>query len=77
MEKMSNTNFSLTAVYQEATEGGYIGYIAEIDGINTQGETLEETKENLLDAYNLMMENRKEEMKDMLTNSITQPFVPY
>jgi len=64
MEKMSNTNFSLTAVYQEATEGGYIGYIAEIDGINTQGETLEETKENLLDAYKLMMECRKEEMKD-------------
>lgn len=76
MVEISEANFSLTAVYQKAAEGGYIGYIAEIDGINTQGETLEETKENLLDAYNFMVECRKEEMKDVLSNSIVQPFIP-
>ena len=46
----------LTAVYEPCKEGGYIGYIKEIDGVNTQGETLEETKENLKDALNFMFE---------------------
>jgi hypothetical protein len=38
---------NLTAVFEEAEEGGYIAYIVEIQGVNTQGETLEEAKENL------------------------------
>ena len=49
-------NVDLTAVYEPCKEGGYIGYIKEIDGVNTQGETLEETKENLLDALKFMFE---------------------
>jgi predicted RNase H-like HicB family nuclease len=49
-------NVDLTAVYEPCKEGGYIGYIKEIDGVNAQGETLEETKNNLLDALNFMFE---------------------
>lgn len=44
----------LTAVFEEAEEGGYIAYIEEIPGVNTQGETLEEAKENLADALELV-----------------------
>ena len=29
----------LTMMYEEAEEDGYIGYIAELPGANTQGET--------------------------------------
>jgi len=29
-----------TAVFEPAEEGGYLAYIPEIPGINTQGETL-------------------------------------
>src|SRR6266571_3923476 len=41
---------TLTAIYEEAEEGGYIGYVAELPGANTQGESLEETRENLIEA---------------------------
>ena len=44
----------LTAVFEEAEEGGYIAYIEEIPGVNTQGETLEEARENLADALELV-----------------------
>jgi predicted RNase H-like HicB family nuclease len=43
----------LTTVIQEVPEGGYVGFIEELPGINTQGETLEEVKVNLLDALEL------------------------
>lgn len=36
----------LTAIYEKVEEGGYVGYVAELPGANTQGETLEETREN-------------------------------
>ncbi len=52
---------NLTAIYEEAEEGGYIGYIAELPGVNTQGETIEEIGENLLEAAQMILEaNRKE-----------------
>ena len=41
------TELTLTAVFEEAEEGGYVGYVAELPGANTQGETLEEVRENL------------------------------
>ena len=34
------TELTLTAIFEEAEEGGYIGYVAELPGANTQGETL-------------------------------------
>ena len=43
----------MTAVFEQCDEGGFIAYIEEIQGINTQGETLEEARENLTDAVNL------------------------
>lgn len=52
-------DIQLTAVYEPCEEGGYIAYIEEIEGINSQGETLEEAKENLADAINLMFEENR------------------
>jgi predicted RNase H-like HicB family nuclease len=49
-------DINLTAIYEPSPDGGYIGYIKEIDGVNTQGETLEETKENLADALHFMFQ---------------------
>ena len=45
--------FKLTTIIQEAEEGGYVGYIEEMPGVNTQGETLKEVRENLIDALNM------------------------
>ncbi len=53
------TNLKLTAVFEPDEEYGYIAYIEEIPGLNTQGETIEEAKTNLLEALNLIMETRR------------------
>ncbi len=53
------SKYELTAVIEKVEEG-YIGYIAEISGVNTQGETIGEVKENLLDALQLTFEARRE-----------------
>ncbi len=51
--------FTFTAVYQEAEEGGYIGFVEELPNAITQGETLEETRENLQDAIALVLEGNR------------------
>ncbi|MBO0724272.1 MAG: type II toxin-antitoxin system HicB family antitoxin [Blastocatellia bacterium] len=57
----------LTAIYEEAEEGGYIGYIAELPGANTQGETLDEVRENLLEAMQMILEANREEAESRLS----------
>ena len=52
-------SITLTAVYQKAEEGGYIGFVEELPGAITQGETLEETRENLQDAIALVLEGNR------------------
>ena len=48
-----------TAVF-EKVEGWYIGYVEELPGANTQGETLEEARENLREAIGLILESNRE-----------------
>lgn len=48
-----------TAVYQKAEKGGYIGFVEKPPGANTQGETLEETRENLQEASALVLEGNR------------------
>ena len=45
----------LTAVFEQVDEG-YIGFIEELPGANTQGASLEETRENLKEALELVLE---------------------
>ena len=52
-------NLSFTAVFVEEPEGGYSAYVEEIPGANSQGETLEEAKENLKEAVLLVLETNK------------------
>ena len=44
-----------TAVFEKVPEG-YIGFTLELPGANTQGETLEEARENLKEAVALVLE---------------------
>lgn len=46
---------TLTAVYRKVPEG-YIGFIEELPGANTQGDTLEEARENLKEAVDLVLQ---------------------
>lgn len=52
-------NETLTAVF-EKVDGGYIGYVEELPGANTQGDTLAEAKENLLEAITLVLQANRE-----------------
>ncbi len=45
----------LTAVFRKVPEG-YIGFVEELPGANTQAATLEEARENLKEAVELVME---------------------
>jgi predicted RNase H-like HicB family nuclease len=52
-------NLSFTAVFVEDPHGGYSAFIEEIPGANSQGETLEEAKENLKEALQMVLETNK------------------
>jgi predicted RNase H-like HicB family nuclease len=38
-------------------DGWYVGRLKEVPGVFSQGETLEELKENIREAYHLMLED--------------------
>lgn len=60
---------TLTTIFEEAEEGGFIGYVAELPGANTQGETLAETRENLMEAIQLILEVNREAAEQRLAES--------
>lgn len=57
------TEVTLTAIFEESEEGGFIGYVAELPGANTQGETLEEVRENLTEGIELILNSNREEFE--------------
>ncbi|MBU4055148.1 MAG: type II toxin-antitoxin system HicB family antitoxin [Proteobacteria bacterium] len=52
-----------TAIIEKAPEGGFWAICPEIPGANGQGETIEETKENLIEAIELILQDRVEDIK--------------
>jgi predicted RNase H-like HicB family nuclease len=63
------TELKFTAIYERAEEGGYIAYIAELPGANTQGETIEEARENLREAASLLLECYRDEAENRVARS--------
>ena len=49
----------LTEVYVEVPEG-YVAFVEELPGANTQGATLEEARENLQEAVAMVLEANRE-----------------
>jgi len=47
-----------TAIYKKSNKW-YLGWVEEIPGVNTQGKTLKEVKENLKEALLLILETNK------------------
>jgi len=66
-----------TAVYMKVPEG-YIAFVEELPGANTQGATLEEAKENLQEATAMVLEaNRELAEKSLAGKTVTrEAFVP-
>lgn len=70
---------TFTAVFQEAEEGGYVAFVEELPGANTQGESLDEARENLREAVELILDaNRRRSLKDLdASRLIREPMVVY
>jgi predicted RNase H-like HicB family nuclease len=49
----------LTAVYIQVAEG-YIGFVEELPGANTQGATIDEARENLKEAVQMVLDANRE-----------------
>jgi predicted RNase H-like HicB family nuclease len=50
----------LTAVFIPAPEGGYTASVEEIPGAISEGETIDEARENLADALRMVLECNRE-----------------
>ncbi len=51
-----------TAIIEKAPEGGYWAICPEIPGANGQGESIEEAKDGLRGAIELILEDRREDI---------------
>jgi predicted RNase H-like HicB family nuclease len=52
---MATMAMELTAVFMKVPEG-YVAFIEELPGANTQGETLDKARENLNEAVALVLD---------------------
>ena len=52
-------DLKLTMLIEKGDQGWFVGQIAEIPGVLTQGKTIDETKENLLDALELYLDAQR------------------
>ena len=55
----------LTAVYRKVPEG-YVGFVEELPGANTQGASLEEVRANLQEAARLVLEANRALVEEQL-----------
>jgi predicted RNase H-like HicB family nuclease len=62
----------VTAIIEPAPEGGYWAICPEIPGANGQGETIEEAKNNLREAIELIMEDRIQDILRGLPEDVIQ-----
>jgi predicted RNase H-like HicB family nuclease len=66
-------DLQFTAVFRKVPEG-YIGFVEELPGANTQGATLEEARANLQEAVALILEaNRTLAQENAPADVIREP----
>jgi len=53
--RVGDATMRLTAVFRQVPEG-YIAFVEELPGANTQGATLDEARANLAEAVELVLE---------------------
>ncbi|RMH07421.1 MAG: type II toxin-antitoxin system HicB family antitoxin [Nitrospirae bacterium] len=61
-----------TAIIEPAPEGGYWAICPEVPGANGQGETIEEAKNNLREAIELILEDRRQDILRGLPEDVIQ-----
>ena len=68
---------NLTAVFEKVAEG-YIAFVEELPGANAQGATLDEARENLREAVELVIEANRQVSEELIRGKsvIREPFKP-
>ncbi len=61
-----------TAIIEPAQEGGFWAICPEVPGANGQGETIDETRQNLIEAVELVLEDRRSDFLRGLPNDAIQ-----
>ena len=66
----------LTAVYMKVPEG-YVAFVEELPGANTQGATIEEARTNLEEAVAMVLEANRELSEQSLAGAevIREPLI--
>jgi len=64
-----------TAIIEPAPEGGFWAICPEVPGANGQGESIEETKDSLRQAIELILEDRKADILRGLPDDAIQDTV--
>ena len=64
----SSLHREFTAVFKQVPEG-YIGFVEELPGANTQGATLEEARTNLREALQLVIEANRALIEEEIGNT--------
>ena len=57
-----------TAVFQQVP-GGYVAFVEELPGANTQGKTMDEARGNLEEAVRMVLEANRELSEESLKNA--------
>jgi predicted RNase H-like HicB family nuclease len=65
----------LTAIYEPAAEGGYVCWLEEMPSVQTQGETLEEARTNLQDAFQLSLAYLRDRSRASTSTSAVRELV--
>jgi predicted RNase H-like HicB family nuclease len=60
-----------TAVYMKGPEG-YVAFVEELPGANTQGETLEEARANLEEAVTMVLEANRQ-LSEVIRETLILP----
>jgi predicted RNase H-like HicB family nuclease len=57
---------TLTAVFRKVS-GGYVAFVEELPGANTQGKTLAEARSNLAEAVSMVLEANRQLAEESLS----------
>ena len=64
---MDQPQVSFTAVFLK-NEHGYIGFVEELPGVNSQGQTIEETRSNLQRLAAVVFEEERAQAEELLAD---------
>ena len=62
---MERATIAFTAVYLKATDG-YVGFVEELPGVNSQGRTIDEARVNLQRLAKIVFDEERAQAEELL-----------